>query len=129
MSAENIDLVRRGYAAFSAADVDTLRGLFTEDVTWTVPGNGPVSGVKQGQDAVLGYFGELAGRAGGSLKVDLMDVASGESYVFARARITATRNGTDLDTTDVNVFEIVSGKTRSVQQYFAETAEWDAFWA
>ena len=31
---EDVALVRRGYEAFSAGDMDTLRDLFTEDAVW-----------------------------------------------------------------------------------------------
>ena len=37
----NIDTIRRGYAAFSAGDMETLKNeVFTPDAVWVVPGNG-----------------------------------------------------------------------------------------
>jgi hypothetical protein len=43
----------------------------------------PAPGDKQGRDAILAYFGELASRTDGTFKVILVDVAGGERYVFA----------------------------------------------
>ena len=46
-SADDVEVIRRGYAAFSAGDMATLTELFTEDAVWHVPGDGPISGPKQ----------------------------------------------------------------------------------
>ena len=51
----NVELVRAGYAAFSAGDMATLNGLFAEDAVWHVPGSGVLSGPKQGRDAILAF--------------------------------------------------------------------------
>lgn len=57
---KNADLVRRGYEAFISGDMATLREIFAEDAVWHVAGSGVLSGTKQGPDAILAYFGELA---------------------------------------------------------------------
>ena len=50
----DIDTIRRGYAAFAAGDMDTLRNdVFTPDALWVVPGNGYLLG-HHGQRRVLG---------------------------------------------------------------------------
>ena len=35
-SAEDVEVIRRGFAAFSAGDMATLNELFTEDAVWQV---------------------------------------------------------------------------------------------
>ena len=61
----NIDTIRRGYAAFSAGDMDTLRNeVFTPDAVWAVPGNGYFSGAKEGVDAILQFFADTFERSG-----------------------------------------------------------------
>lgn len=129
MADTDLDVVRKGYAAFIAGDLDTLGELFAEDATWVVPGNGPLSGAKQGRDAILAYFVELMTRTEGSLKVTLLAVAEGEDHVFALDRTAASRNGASLESTGVNLFRLKDGRVQSVQQYFENTAENDAFWA
>jgi hypothetical protein len=57
-SADNADLVRRGYAAFSTGDIAALSELFADDAVWHVPGSGSLSGAKHGRDAILMFFGE-----------------------------------------------------------------------
>ena len=57
---ENADLVRRGYAAFSAGDMATLTEVFAEDAVWHVPGDGGLAGDKKGRDACFAYFGDCS---------------------------------------------------------------------
>jgi hypothetical protein len=52
----NEEVVRTGYDAFSRGDMDTLRGLFVDDVVWHIPGRSPLAGDHRGVDAVLGYL-------------------------------------------------------------------------
>ncbi|MDQ0850421.1 ketosteroid isomerase-like protein [Arthrobacter sp. B3I9] len=73
---ENVELVRRGYEAFNAGDMDTLRELFAEDAVWFAPGNGTLSGRKEGRERILAYFRELGTRSEGQLKVTLQDTST-----------------------------------------------------
>jgi ketosteroid isomerase-like protein len=50
---ENVELVRRGYVAFSTGDMATLNGLFAGDAVWHMAGSGVMSGPKQGRDEIL----------------------------------------------------------------------------
>jgi len=59
---KNVELVRAGYAAFSAGDMATLHGLFAEDAVWHSPGSGLMSGSKQGRDAILAFHAEREGK-------------------------------------------------------------------
>jgi len=50
---DNAEVVRRGYAAFNAADMKTLTELFDEKSSWHAPGRSPVAGDHRGREAVL----------------------------------------------------------------------------
>ena len=126
---EDAALIRRGYEAFSAADMDTLRTLFTEDAVWNVGGSGGLSGVKQGRDAILAYFGELFARSNGTVKVTLDDVVGGENHTFAVQRNHAERNGTSLDQRAALVFKLSDGKVAEVHEFLEDTAKAADFWS
>ena len=126
----NIDTIRRGYAAFSAGDMDTLRNeVFTPDAVWVVPGNGYFSGPKEGVDAILQFFGDIFERSGGTLQVLLEDVAAGDDHCYSLHRNVATRGEQRLDLRSVLVFAIVDGRIARVDQYYWDTVENDQFWA
>ena len=57
---ENKELIKRGYAAFSAGDVETVMDLFDDDVEWVQPGESAVSGTFHGKTEVMEYIGRLA---------------------------------------------------------------------
>ena len=50
---DNLDLVRRGYDAFSKGDADTLASIFSPDIVHSVPGESPISGDHKGPQEVL----------------------------------------------------------------------------
>ena len=78
MSAQsNADALRKGYAAFSSGDMDTLRNeLFSPDIVWHQGGRNQTSGDYKGADNVLGLFGKLAQLTDGTFRVELHDVRS-----------------------------------------------------
>jgi ketosteroid isomerase-like protein len=45
---KNAEIIRRGYAAFNAADMKTLTTLFDEHATWHTPGQNPIAGDHKG---------------------------------------------------------------------------------
>jgi hypothetical protein len=126
---ENIELVRKGYAAFSTGDMATLTGLFAEDAVWHTAGSGVMSGPKQGRDAILGYFGELMARSGGNFSVTLLDLAGSDQGVYALQHTHAEREGRVIDRDAVNIFHVSDGVVSEVGEFFQDTVESDAFWA
>lgn len=126
---EDVALVRRGYEAYSAGDMDTLKGLFTENAVWRVGGSGALSGVKQGRDEVLAYFGELGSRSNGTVKVNVEDVAAGDRYVIGVQSNHAERDGKSLDQRAVLVFTLADGKVTEVLELAEDTEKASDFWS
>ena len=60
---DNKELVKQGYAAFAAGDVQTLMELFDDDIEWTQPGNSAISGTFHGKAEVMEFMGRLAEKA------------------------------------------------------------------
>ena len=52
----NLELLRRGYAAYGSGDMDTINELFADDVVWHVAGRNPLSGDYNGKEQVFGFF-------------------------------------------------------------------------
>ncbi|MDQ0617035.1 nuclear transport factor 2 family protein [Arthrobacter globiformis] len=126
---EDAGLVRRGYEAFAAGDMDTLRGLFAEDAVWHVGGSGGLSGDKLGRDAVLAYLGELFTRSDGTLRVDLDDLIGGENHTVGFQRVHAQRNGAAIDQRAVVVFALKDGKVSEAYEFPEDTAKAAEFWS
>jgi uncharacterized protein len=128
-TAENVELVRRGYTAFNAGDMATLSDLFAKDAVWYAAGSGVLSGTKQGRDAIMSYFGELGARSQGSFQANLEDVVGGEKYTVGIQQTQAQGNGKTIDLATVITFVVRDGKIVEGREFFEDTAKADDFWA
>ena len=128
-SQENAELVRRGYAAFSAGDMATMNELFADDAVWHAPGSGPMSGSKEGRDAILAYFGEIMTGSAGTATVTVLDVIGGQEHTIGLHHNHAERNNVVNDQDAVLVFTIRDGRVTEVQEFHQDTASSDQFWS
>jgi ketosteroid isomerase-like protein len=53
MSDENVEIVRRGFAAWNSGDMDALRELYDPDIVWRAPEGWPEPGPYVGREAVM----------------------------------------------------------------------------
>ena len=101
---DNKDLIKRGYEAFAARDIETVMSLFDDDVEWVQPGESAVSGTFHGKTEVMEYLGRLAEK---SLAVKLIDLFAEGDTVVALTEVSAGgETGRDAD-----VFTVRNGKT------------------
>jgi ketosteroid isomerase-like protein len=129
-AAENAELVRRGYAAFNAADIDALMELIDENASWHTPGRSPIAGDYRGRDAVFGQFGRYGGETNGTFKAELEQVFTSEDgRVIGLHHNSGERNGKQLDTDCCLVFELENGRVISGREHFFDLANWDGFWS
>jgi hypothetical protein len=128
-SQEDEDVVRRGYEAFSAGDVESLGGLFADDAVWRVGGSGGLAGEKQGREAIMAYFGELFSRSGGTIKVQVQDVIAGERHTVGLQAAQAQRHGKSMAQNGVIVFTLKDGKVTEVNEFQEDTASASDFWS
>lgn len=123
-----LDLVRRGYEAFNARDIDTLQTLLAKDVCHHVPGHGPLAGAHKGLDAVLGYYGDLAELTNDTFQAHLMELhGDGGGHVVATHQIIATRNGTTRVSRGSILFTFVGEKATDLLELRADIEGDDAF--
>jgi uncharacterized protein len=127
---DNAEVVRRGYAAFNAADVATLTELMDENVSWHTPGRSLIAGDYLGRDAVFGQFGRYGGDTNGTFKAELKQLFSADDgRVIGLHHNSAERNGKRLDTDCCVVFEIENGRFISGREHFFDLHNWDEFWS
>ncbi|MDJ0340000.1 nuclear transport factor 2 family protein [Streptomyces sp. H10-C2] len=123
-------LVRKGYEAFSRGDMDTLRGMMTADCAQHVPGDHQLSGDFKGIDAVLGYYGQLAGETNGSFRVELQKLfVDDRGHVVSVHRFTAERKGKKIDMAGGIIFRVVGDKITDLDECLEDLATADDFWA
>ena len=129
MAHPNEELVRRGYDAFNNADVDTLRQLFADTTIFHEPGRSPISGDYQGLDQVLGFFGTLAQRSGGTFRATLHDVVANDEHAIGLHSSDAERDGRRISSPTVLVFHVRDGRIAETWSHHHDQHDFDEFWA
>jgi uncharacterized protein len=108
VSEENKELIKKGYAAFSSGDVETVMDLFDDDIVWVQPGKSVISGTYRGKAEVMELLGELAEKR---LTVKLNGlVAEGDTVVALTEVSVGGETGQNAD-----VFTVRDGKTVRAQ--------------
>ena len=107
---ENKELIKKGYAAFSEGNVESVMDLFDDDIEWVQPGQSAVSGTFHGKTEVMEHIGRLAEK---SLTVKLNDLVADGDTVVALTEVSAGgETGQDAD-----VFTVRNGKTVRAQMH------------
>jgi len=123
----NIELVRRGYAAFGSGDMDTLRELIAADVVWHSGGHNPLAGDYEGLDATLELFGRFFEISGGDIRQELHDVLANDEHAVVLLKSHLGRpDGRSYDGNDVHVFHIADGKVTEFWSHPGDQAASDA---
>jgi ketosteroid isomerase-like protein len=126
---EDVAVVRRGYEAFNAGDMETLLELFDENASWHVPGRGPLAGDYEGREATFAYFGQLGGQTGGTFQARLLHLTAGDGRVVGVHQNSGERDGKHLDVECCLVFQLQDGRVTDGREHFRDLYAWDEFWS
>jgi ketosteroid isomerase-like protein len=55
-ASENVETVKKGYAAFAAGDLETALSTLDDNIEWVVPGNSKLGGTYRGKAEVTDHF-------------------------------------------------------------------------
>ena len=126
---ENAAVVRRIFDAFARKEGLALRGLFSEDAVWSVPGRGVMAGVYEGREAIFRFLAKLPKETDGSYGSRLIDVLSSDERAAALYRASGTRHGRTLELDQVLLFRFEDGLVRSVLALPSDPDAFEEFWA
>ena len=130
MAHPNETLVREAFAAFSRGDLEWLRNeVFSENVTYHIPGQNVISGDYEGVDAVLAFFVRLAEETGGTFSLEFVDVLANDERVVVLYNSSATRGGETLEMTELVLFAMSEGKVTEAWPHPRDQYALDALWA
>jgi uncharacterized protein len=124
----NAELFRRGYAAFQAGELDTVRSLFAPDIVWNIPGHNRFSGEHRGVDDVLNLFAQNFQETSGTFRVDIHDILANDEHAVALATVSGERNGKKLNDRYTHVVHIKDGRVTESWIFGENQDVVDAFW-
>lgn len=120
----NTKLARAFHAALAAKDWVGMRQFFTDDATWTLPGNNTISGRAEGADAVIERARLIAGYG---LTFTLNHILVSRDNMALSLHNTAERDGIRLDEYLATVCRLRDGKICEIETYLSDVEGMNAF--
>ena len=109
---DNLELIRRGYAAWNRGDIVGVAAILDEDVEWRGHPRLPEPGPYFGREAVRGWLDDLRS-AWQEIEVHLLALSDCDDAVVALVHITGRGRGSGLDVAsgiDAHVWRVRSGR-------------------
>ena len=104
----NAQAVLSGFQAFAEGDMETMKGLFTDDATWHFAGHNKWSGDYTGPDSIIGYMSGVAGEA--TVDNQPHAVLADDDHVVVLIKATWSRNGKSFSGNTACVFHLNDGR-------------------
>lgn len=89
----NIDMARKGYAAFNEADMETAMSTISDAIVWHGGPRGPIAGDYKGKAAVLELFMKFGQLTEGTYKAEIHDILANDEHTIVIGVSRATRKG------------------------------------
>jgi ketosteroid isomerase-like protein len=129
MTEQSGDLIRRGYDAFGRGDIATALEVFSDSITWHVPGRSPLSGDYKGHGEVVGFFSDCMRLSDGTLRVEANEILTHGERVVVLTTVSAERNGQAWSSAEVHVWRVIDGKAVSFREFQGDQQTEDEFWS
>jgi ketosteroid isomerase-like protein len=81
MPEPNAERLRRGYDALANHDSAAVRALLAEDVTWRVPGRGPLAGDYHGREHVLALLARRRQLSSDTFRIKVVEMLADRDRV------------------------------------------------
>ncbi|MEO5900652.1 MAG: nuclear transport factor 2 family protein [Ilumatobacteraceae bacterium] len=125
-----LDIAKRAWDYWVAADLEGFLSLWEEDGVWTNGGSSQISGPRQGHAAIAGVAQTVFEVSGGTFKARPVELAQfGDDVVLGRFHCEATRPGATLNQDGLQRMVIRNGKLHSLDNLYSDGAAMDAFFA
>jgi uncharacterized protein len=124
----NVDLLRKGYEALDKGDIAAIMELYSPDIVWHWPGNGPLCGDHVGIEAVFAALAKMAELCG-DFKSEAHDFLANDEHAVALTQIHGNRPGKQLNTPNVDVYHIQNGKVTEFWSVPMDQRAEDEFWS
>lgn len=109
--------------------METVLGLFSDDIRWHIPGRGLVSGDYRGKEEVVGFFTKLMELTNGTFRLEVHDVLANDEHAVGLVTLRAERDRKTLNMHDVHVWHVTDGKFSEFWSQLADLYAFDEFWS
>jgi ketosteroid isomerase-like protein len=125
----NAALVMQGYEAFGRGDVQGALAVFDENISWHIPGRGPLSRDYRGHAEVLGFFARFMELSGGTFRIQIDEIFAKGDRVIVLCTESAQRGGRYWSSPQVHLWIVKNGRATVFRQFQGDQQTEDEFWA
>ena len=118
MSGETAAVVRAGFEAWNAGDMDALRETFDPGVTWRPPEGWPEPGPFVGREAVMRWFDQLREAYDDYVTELIGDLIEATDRVVVSQVWHGAGRGPEADIESTGVFTVRNGRVIDVEQFW-----------
>ncbi len=127
---ENTKLVQKTYELFKSGDIETLLGMYSDDISWETPKveNVPFGGKVSGRDKVTEFFTNLDEHEEFSVFETTEFIAQGDKVVVlghSTARVKSTNKELTLEF--AHIVTVADGKITGFYEFFDTAAATKAY--
>ena len=128
MSQENVEIVRRAWAAWERGDWEPLYAFYHPDIVWDASAlRGPITGVYHGHEGVRRYFREwLDSFEAHEARAERFIDAGDDVIVSLRLRGRGNASGVEVEMTRSNLYRIRDGLAIRVELFETEAEALEA---
>jgi len=121
---EKLALARRFLSVLRQPDPEVIKSTAMDDVVWSLPGHGTISGEARGVEGVIARARTIASY---SVNVEVIRAVYSLDGVAILLHNTASRGGRNLDEHIAAVFSFRAGKISRLDTFLSDVAMAEAF--
>ena len=124
--------IMKVYNAYTEAllkgDFKSVFETMSDNIVWHMGGEGPLSGIVKGKEALRERLGEFIKRSNGTFRVITNWAASNDCFVVASVVSLAEKEDQKLNDPGIDLFRIENGKIQEVWTFAEQQEKEDKFW-
>ena len=124
--------IMKVYNAYTEAllkgDFKSVFETMSDNIVWHMGGEGPLSGIVKGKEALGERLGEFIKRSNGTFRVITNWAASNDCFVVASVVSLAEKEDEKLNDPGIDLFRIENGKNKEVSTFSEQQESEHKFW-
>ena len=124
--------IMKVYNAYTEAllkgDFKSVFETMSDNIVWHMGGEGPLSGIVKGKEALGERLGEFIKRSNGTFRVITNWAASNDCFVVASVVSLAEKEDQKLNDPGIDLFRIENGYIQEVWTFAEQQEKEDKFW-
>jgi uncharacterized protein len=129
MGEQNAVIIRKAYEDFAQGNIPAVFAVFDPNITWHVPGHGPLSGDYVGHHAIGDFFQRTMELSGGSFSIAVHKLLAEDDIVVALVTVSVQRKGISTSFPEVHVWRIQDRMVSEFREYQGDEQREDQFWS